>query len=69
MPDIFQEFISNTTESKQTLDLAPDAISFAELISFIGETHQSENQSEHIFKLSNLVQLYKSKLEQHFGNM
>ena len=54
MPDIFQEYIyiSNTTESKQTLDLAPDAISFAELISFIGETHQSENQSEHIFKLS-----------------
>ena len=32
-------------------------------------THQSENQSEHIFKLSNLVQLYKSKLEQLFGNM
>ena len=41
------------TESKQILDLAPDAIALAELISFIEETHESENQSEHIFKLSN----------------
>ena len=57
------------TESKQLLDLAPDAIALAELISFIEEIHQSENQSEHIFKLSNLMQLYRSKLEQFGGNM
>ena len=57
------------TESEQILDLAPDAIALAELISFIEETHQSENQSEHIFKLSNLVQLCRSKLEQLGGNM
>ena len=57
------------TESKQILDLAPDAIALAELISFIEETHQSENHSEHIFKLSNLVQLCRSKLEQLGGNM
>ena len=50
------------TESKQLLDLAPDAIALAELISFIEEMHQSENQSEHIFKLSNLVQLCRSRL-------
>ena len=57
------------TKSRQTSDLAPDAIALAELISFIEETHQSENQSEHIFKLSKLVQLYRSKLEQLGGNM
>ena len=45
-------------ESKQTLDLAPDTIE---------ETRQSENQTEHIFKLSNLVQLYRSR--QLGGNM
>ena len=49
------------TESKQILDLPPDAIALAELISFIEETDQSEHQSEHIFKLSNLVQLCRSK--------
>ena len=48
------------TELKQILDLAPDAIE---------ETHQSENQFEHIFMLSNLVQLCRSKLEQLGGNM
>ena len=57
------------TELKQILDLAPDAIALAELISFIEETHQSENQSEHIFKPSNLVQPCTSKLEQLVGNM
>ena len=57
------------TESKQTLDWAPDAIALAELISFIEETQQSENQSEHIFKLSILVQLCRSKLERLGGNM
>ena len=65
----FRNIYQIQTKSKQTLDLAPDAIALAKPISFIEETHQSENQSEHIFKLSNLVQLYRSKLEQFGGNM
>ena len=36
------------TESKQIFNLPPNAIALAELISFIEETHQSENQFEHI---------------------
>ena len=54
-------------ESKQTLDLAPDTIALAELIFFIEETRQSKNQTEDIFKLSNLVQLCRSR--QLGGNM
>ena len=56
----FRNIYRIQTKSKQTLDLAPDAIALAKPISFIEETHQSENQSEHIFKLSNLVQLEQS---------
>ena len=55
----FRNIYRIQTELKQTLDLAPDAIALAELISFIEETHQSENQSEHIFKLSNPGKLYR----------
>ena len=47
------------TESKQTSVLVSNAIKFAERFSFIEETHQAGNQSEHIFKLSTLVQLYR----------
>ena len=65
----FRNMYRIQTESKENLDLAPDAIALAELISFIEETHQSENQSEHIFRLSILVQLCRSKLERLGGNM
>ena len=35
----FRNIYRIQTESKKTLDLAPDAIPLAELISFIEETH------------------------------
>ena len=60
----FTRYRSSTCKKKAITGetkLSFEAIAFAELISYIEEIRETEGS---IIKLSNLVQLYKSRLEQ-----
>ena len=49
---------------KEYPDLTSESIAFAELLSYIEENQLKKQHSEHIFKLSNLVRLYRSQFQQ-----
>lgn len=51
-------------DQKEYPDVTPESIAFAELVSYIEESRQEKQHTEHIFKLSNLVRLYRSRLQQ-----
>lgn len=54
---------------KEDPHLTPESIAFAELVSYIEGSRQEEEHAEHIFKLSSLVRLYRSRLQQLGSDM
>lgn len=50
----YRSFVRKS-ESKENSDLDPHAIAFAELVSYIEEIRQSDEDTDHILKMSTLT--------------